>query len=54
VQPSGIIFSAISGGPDPGSQNVTVQSLSATPVTFHAACVTKAATGVRRFPWTEA
>ncbi len=50
IQPSGIIFSAIAGAPDPGSQNVTVQSLSATPVTFHAACVTEGGNWCKALP----
>jgi uncharacterized protein (TIGR03437 family) len=41
VQPSALIFRATAGAQSPGSQNVTVQSLSTTPVTFQAACVTE-------------
>jgi uncharacterized protein (TIGR03437 family) len=40
VQPSAMIFSAVAGGESPGSQNVVVQSLSSTPVTFTSGSVT--------------
>ncbi|HEV8145301.1 MAG TPA: hypothetical protein VGP79_02920 [Bryobacteraceae bacterium] len=50
VQPSGIIFSAVTGAGDPGSQNVTVQSLSTTPVTFRAACVTEGGNWCKAVP----
>jgi adhesin/invasin len=40
VQPSALIFRAITGTESPGSQTVTNQSLSSTPLTFTTSCVT--------------
>jgi hypothetical protein len=34
VQPSGLIFTGIKGGPNPGSQNVAVSNLTGTPLNW--------------------
>ncbi len=40
VQPAGMIFSSVAGAESPGSQAVLLQSLNASPVTFHSASTT--------------
>lgn len=50
VQPSGIVFNAVLGKGNPGSQNVTLQSLSTVPVTFRAACVTESGNWCQAVP----
>jgi adhesin/invasin len=40
VQPAGIIFTGVVGGEAPGSQTLTIQSTSSTPLTFSARAVT--------------
>jgi trimeric autotransporter adhesin len=46
VQPTGLIFTAVAGAESPGSQTVTVQSTSSTPVNFTSGRITGSAT-----PW---
>lgn len=45
VEPSGLIFSGVAGGPVPGSQTILVQDTSTNPVIFHSGQVTSNGSG---------